>query len=271
MRARTARLAAISVLALGILFGAAPVASADHHLVKVREFSIGAMGTNDSFIELQMYEAGQNFMTGKSVQIFDAAGTDSTECFLSGPIPPNDESQRTVLIAEGVAGADYSAPTGVCGGLDDVLEGEAAGGALCFNTTTDPAGTTDCVSWGTFSGEMLLPSPAGTPITGPLVAGTAYRRPITGGSCATALDAADDTNNSATDFAAVMPPGPTPNSATPGETVCTPPPVTTGPPAVPSAGTPGKKKRVRRCKKKPSRNSVFVAKKKRCKRKRRGS
>ncbi len=70
--------------------------------------------------------------------------------------------------------------------------------------------------------------------------------------CATALDAADDTNNSAADFT-VGTGNPRNNAATPTETPC---PTTT-------STTPTKKK----CKKKEEAPPAYSAKKKKCKKK----
>jgi hypothetical protein len=90
----------------------------------------------------------------------------------------------------------------------------------------------------------------------------ALRRSISAG-CPTALEASDDTNNSAADFA-VTSPNPRPNSVAPTETTCgttTPP---TGYPTQPSGtGAATKKKK---CKKKKHRSAA--AAKKKCKKKR---
>ena len=67
----------------------------------------------------------------------------------------------------------------------------------------------DCVAWGNFSGGAALQTAtgtsAGTPVSpGGITAGKAIRRSIAPG-CPTLLEAADDSNDSATDFAEVNP------------------------------------------------------------------
>jgi hypothetical protein len=96
-------------------------------------------------------------------------------------------------------------------------------GAICFEAIP-----VDCVSWGgaSFIGANNLPddtTPSGSTMPTGLLA---LRRNITA-NCATALDAADDTNNANADFA-LLGASPTPNSATPVESLCAAsnPPVT---------------------------------------------
>src|SRR5215207_4887991 len=60
--------------ALGLLIAliAAPRAQGEFHLIKIREIA-GEQGTsNQSYIELQMYEAGQNQVAGHEVTFWDA-------------------------------------------------------------------------------------------------------------------------------------------------------------------------------------------------------
>lgn len=265
MSARTIRLITTSALALGILFGVASPAQADFHLMKIREVSGETAGSNLSYVELQMYEGGQNLVSGHNITIWDAdalvlgmpvpVGT----LPLSGANPPNSGTQRTILIGDtAVTGRDFTLD------LTPYFDNTAGmnvtpAGAVCFEAIP-----VDCVSWGggAFTGAANLPDGA-TPFGIALPVATALKRNI-GANRPNCLDPGDDTNNSAADFSNVTR-DPTPNSTAPVETGCTP---AVTPPTVPSAGTPGKKKRVRRCKKKPSKNSAFAAKKKRCKKKR---
>lgn len=270
MRARTIRLITTSAVALGFLLASVPAAQGDFHLMKIREVSGETAGSNLSYIELQMYEAGQNLVSGHNIKIFDAdafqlGSPDGSIATipLVGPNPPFSETQRTVLIGDAaVAGRDFTLD------LTPFFDNTAGmnvtpAGAVCFEAIP-----VDCVSWGggAFTGAANLPDGA-TPFGTALPVATALKRNI-GANRPNCLDAADDTNNSATDFANVAR-DPTPNGTAPVETGCTP--AVTPPPAVPSAGTPGKKKRVRRCKKKPSKNSASIAKKKPCKKKRKRS
>jgi hypothetical protein len=100
----------------------------------------------------------------------------------------------------------------------------------------------------------------------------ALRRTISAG-CPTALEASDDTNNSAADFS-VTTPNPRKNSVAPTEMTCTTG-APTGSPAQPSAPSRAKKKKCK--KRKPSAgsgtggavgNSPAYAAKKKCKKKR---
>jgi hypothetical protein len=176
-----------------------------------------------------------------------------------GPVS-NGEDQRTVLIGDtAVAGADF-----VEGSLNNLT---ASGGAVCF--MVDPAFNTavDCVSWGNFTpvgfpaapgGSIGNPeSPAGIP------AGNSIVRSIAGGACATALEEADDTGDSANDFAPSATPSPTSNAGF-GGTPCAPPTTLTPPGNPASPINPAGNVRKRKCK--PS-NRAAAAKKKKCKKK----
>jgi hypothetical protein len=125
----------------------------------------------------------------------------------------------------------------------------AAGGAVCFNEANLGVGGIDCVSWGNFTGvtSSLSGNPA-VPGTG-IGADQSLIRGITRG-CATALDAADDSDNSAGDFA-IAPAIGRPNAGTPTEKLC----------------TPVKKKKKKKCKKKAKKKSASSAAKKKCKKK----
>ena len=101
--------------------------------------------------------------------------------------------------------------------LDNTVGGNLmAAGAICYEGIP-----VDCVSWGgsNFTGASRLPdqtTPNGSTMPTGLLA---LRRNIGGGTCATALDSADDTNNAAADFSLVGA-NPRPNGATPTETLC---------------------------------------------------
>jgi hypothetical protein len=171
-----------------------------------------------------------------------------------GANPTNGQNQRTVLIGDtDVTGRDYTVDFTPY--LDTTSGGNvAAAGAACFEAIP-----VDCVSWGggAFSGAVNLPDNT-QPIDGPLGVGVlSFRRTITGGSCATALDAADDTNNAANDFATVGS-DPTPNSATPTEVLCT----NNG-----NGNGNGTTKKKKKCKKKKRKGKAGASAKKKCKKK----
>ena len=152
-----------------------------------------------------MFSAGQNLVGGHYVITYDG-GNSAMSTFQFPSIVANAASQATILVANdaSVTGADFIAP----GGLNVVN----TNGAVCFVNTTVPLVGIDCVDWGPAMGGTL-PSPAGTPIPTGLGDNESFSRSLARG-CATALDTADDTNNSSVDFALATP-SPRPNSVAP--------------------------------------------------------
>jgi hypothetical protein len=207
MRVRRLVMAGIAAAVLVLSMPAA--ASAAFHLIMVREVFAG--GTDSDFIEVQMPSAGENFIAGHEIDVYNAAG------MLVDTITPNaaagsGQNQRTILFGDtGVQAAFGVAPDFVDAGL--ALN--PVGGAVCWREGAPP----DCVAWGSFSGTGL-PSPAGSPVSpGGIPDGMSITRSIARG-CSTLLERnADDTNNSAADFA-VTAPTPRPNSAPPTEMPC---------------------------------------------------
>jgi len=177
-------------------------AQASFHLMKIRE--IHPDSAQADYIELQMTEVGQNLIAGQTLTTYMANGM----AFDSLTFPSNvafSESQRTILVSTGD-------PIGVTPDFaigPNILSGA---GAVCFSNI-------DCVSYGNFLGAALLPSPTGSPAApGGLSFGQTLERSIAGG-CPTLLEQADDTNDSATDFA-LSTPSPRNNSTTPTEKEC---------------------------------------------------
>jgi hypothetical protein len=158
------------------------------------------------YVELQMWNSGQNFVGGHTLRTYDSGGT-PTATVLPADVP-SGANQSTVLVAtpqaEARFGVTADAPLSSSGQLDP------AGGAVCWEEI-------DCVAWGNFAGS--LPSPVGTPAAaGGIPDEMALRRTIAPG-CATLLESTDDRDNSALDFSAVFP-DPRPNSVTPSEHAC---------------------------------------------------
>jgi hypothetical protein len=213
-RSRTARVAVMTGLALaGAAFAAAP-AQAAFHFMKVREVFPGTSGAshNDAFVELQMFAPGQNFVSGHEITTHSADGDPTGPPIVMPFDVPNGENQRTVLIGDtAVPDADFTEGT-----LNTRLL--VTGGAVCFPDAEPP----DCVSWGIFFNNAALPAPgSGTPIAaGGIPDGSSIERSIAP-NCPTLLEAADDTNNSATDFA-IAAPSPRNNATAPTETACGP-------------------------------------------------
>jgi hypothetical protein len=192
-----ARRLTLIALSIAVLAGlAAAPAQASFHLMKIREVFAGP---GSAYVELQMYASGQNFVAGHSVRVYDGEGNE-----VAVPFPANvarGDSQSTLLVATAGTAADAVLPDGAI---------KAAGGAVCFDDL-------DCVSWGNFTGALKIAGPAGTPAPA-IPDGLALQRMI-GRGCATALDSADDSNDSAADFIAA-PPAPRPNSVAPPEQLC---------------------------------------------------
>jgi hypothetical protein len=188
-------------------------AQADHHLMMIREFFPGtAAVANDSFLELQMYAPGQQFVNGHQIHVYPAgSGAAAVFEFAPMPVPANGGSQRTVL-ARGAAGP--------AGDFTENLDGmgsplSPAGGALCF-VSTGGFGTIDCVEWGTGNSTV----DAGTPVLpGGIPDGSSIERSIDRG-CSTLLDLPDDTDDSSADFARLATPTPRANATAPTEHAC---------------------------------------------------
>jgi hypothetical protein len=262
------RLKLIGVLAIAVFTASLAVASsasASYHLMKIRSIFRGPTGSpSGAWVELQMYAAGQNFVGGHQIRIYTATATT-----FSGFTLPSDaasgENQRRILIGDSSA---PGSPDFTVAGIGTSLTNLAAGGAACWDVV-------DCVSWGNFTGNALLPSSAGTPIAGGLSGSTVSTRSI-GANCPTALDAADDTDNSSVDFGFAVGYMPRNNTLAPMETLCSssgPPPVTPSP----APSTTKKKKKCKRHKRSSSTpgsgsgtttNPPAYAAKKKCKKKR---
>jgi hypothetical protein len=190
-------------LVLG-LFAAVP-AQASFHIMQIREYFTGNFGAafNDSYVELQMYAAGQNLVGGHTLTVYDHNGT-ATSTVFSGNVA-NGQNQATILIGDmSISGSSDFTNTAI-----STIQ-TTGGGAICWENI-------DCVSIGTGPGPAVLPSPAGPPA--PFTPdGMALRRTIARG-CPTLLDAPDDTNNSAADFSLTTP-LPRNNAAPITETPC---------------------------------------------------
>ncbi len=200
------------LIATAAVLALAGSASATFHDMRIRAVFKGP--ADASFIELQMLSDGQNQLDGKTVDLYDQAGaalgggsTLLANSGINGPII--GQSQRTVLIGDSATAGN---PDFVNGNLYGILDANP-GGAVCFEDV-------DCVAWGNFAGP--LPSPDADPLD-TLSASMVSHRTL-GRGCATALDAADDSNNSAADFLFGFFP-PRNNTVAPTETLCPPPPV----------------------------------------------
>jgi len=208
------RLATSALAALAAALVWAPSAQATFHLMKIREVYPGsAAHPSSGYVELQMYAAGQSFVAGRALTVYNAAGT-ATGTFTFSSDVANAANQQTILIGDsGVQSAFGVAPDLSVAGIGI----SPAGGAACW------AGSIDCVSWGNFAGTT--PSASGSPADpSGIPDGKALRRTIEPG-CPTLLEEGDDTNASATDFSDATP-SPRDNSSPIVEAPCTGPATT---------------------------------------------
>ena len=208
------RICRLGVAALVSLLACAAFASsafATFHLMGVREVKPSSSNSaQDGYVELQMYEPGQTEVQNSYITIYDSGGTQVGANHVPLQVT-NGDLDSTVLVAEANPILGVTPDT-----VDDTLNIPRTGGAACWAVASPP----DCVSWGTFTGDMMLPSTAGAPAPAP-AAGQALSRDITA-NCSHLYEFLDDTNDSAADFDAVTP-NPRPNSVLPTETECVPP------------------------------------------------
>lgn len=212
----------VVVLLLAVLFALwlAASAQASFHLMKVREVYPAG---DASYVELQMFSAGEYLVAGHRLVVYNANGSVANEFSLPSNVSAGSPNNSTVLITDsGYAAAFPSGPT--ADELDANLNLSAAAGAVCWVDGSPP----DCVSWGSFTGPFPSQVPAltaGSPAS-PLgvTAGKALRRSIAGG-CSTLLESADDTDDSATDFSEQTP-NPRANGGPVTEHTCMPPTAT---------------------------------------------
>ena len=188
-RARRRALVAIAACAL-VALAVPGVASADNHLVKLRELYAGSStAPGDEYVELQLYENGENLFSQPGVHLDLYGPTGTVTSFDPSTDVPNRQSQRRALFATAGAQtafnktADYTLPVG-----DHIADNA---GAVCYVSAT--AGFLDCVSWGSFSGSLPSPTHGNfNPMSG-IPDGEAIDRSIKRG-CETLLEGSDDTN-----------------------------------------------------------------------------
>jgi hypothetical protein len=200
-------------MALVSLSMASP-AAATFHLIKVREVFAGS--NDNSYVELQMFAAGQSFLSGHSMTVYGPTGTLLHSSSFASTVT-NSANQQTVLIGDTRVQEAFGVAPDL---VDSALSIAGGGGAACWNAGGIPA---DCVAWGNFSGAATLQTATGTSVGSPvspagITAGKAIRRTIEPG-CPTLLEESDDSNNSATDFSEVAP-APRNNSSAITETTC---------------------------------------------------
>lgn len=199
----------------------ASTANATYHQNLIRE--VHETGADGDYVVLQAYAAGQNLLATKRVVTYDGGGGVLSSVILNNV--PNGANQATVLVGDvGVAGADAT---------DATFNVVNTGGTVCFteNAAAPPFTGIDCVAYQNVGGvpAMFPPvppaSPYGNPVSlgGPNLDGKSLLRSI-GRGCATLLEAADDTNDSASDFVVTTATNPRNNASPITETTCPNPP-----------------------------------------------
>jgi hypothetical protein len=185
MKARSA-LVVICLIAIGLGSTTAP-AGAAFHLTKVTEVFAGQLlQPNADFVELQMYQSGQVVLNSHKLSLYAANGS-ATECTIPQNVP-NGANQAHILFATAEAQtafgtADFTIPAPLI---------DPAGGAVCFGLGVD------CVTWGSFSGSVTDDKGAVTNPEAAIPSDQSIHRSLGADAM---LQATDDTNNSANDFA----------------------------------------------------------------------
>jgi hypothetical protein len=179
--------------------------------------------------------AGEYQVGGHHLVTYNANGTVADDFTMPSNVSPTSRSNARILItAPGYAAAFPTGPA--TNEADASMNLSPSGGAVCWVEGSPP----DCVAWGNFTGPLPAHTPplvVGSPASpAGVTAGKALRRSITP-NCATILEEADDTDNSATDFSEQTP-NPRDNASPITETDCvTPEAVIDSKPANPTKST----------------------------------
>lgn len=146
-----------SILAFFVLIVPAPPALATFHLVSISRVYPGSLAHPDSsFIELQMYDEGQNFVGNHAIVLLDSAGSPIGTFTFPSDLPGNGANQQTMLVGDDGVEAAFGVKPDL---VDSGFNLSASGGAACW------AESIDCVSWGDFEGST--PSRRGSRPTAP--------------------------------------------------------------------------------------------------------
>ncbi|HEX2030426.1 MAG TPA: hypothetical protein VHL78_03355 [Actinomycetota bacterium] len=195
MPLHASRIALVVAVAGSSLAAGTTTAGATSDQIRIREVFAGVAGAPTAqFVELQSSAPLQNQVGGKQIRVFDASGALVDTFTFAAPVPVLLD-QSTVLVATPAAESFF--------GVEADLEMDAAaigrgGGKLCY---FDPAAgrAIDCLAWGSYAGSA---AGVGAPFNAAegFPAGAAVERSVSGGTDPTALDASDDTDESAADF-----------------------------------------------------------------------
>jgi cysteine-rich repeat protein len=198
-----------AVALIAALASPAASAPATFHLMSIKEVYAGSDAAPDAhYVVLQMYAAGQQFVAGTQVRVYDPA--DQLVGTFTFPVNlGNGADQATILIATTQAQMFFAVPPDLV--MTPVIP--RLGGKACF-LGPGGVGVVDCVAWGGYAGPA---ADVGTPFNSPvgLMRGVAMRRRLDVCGLPSTLDMCDDTGNSANDFLAAVP-GPRNNGGVSG-------------------------------------------------------
>src|SRR5262249_3500102 len=140
----------LGVLAGLALAGVPTRASASFHFMKIVEVFAGTTAQPTAqYVMLQMYAPGQNFVGGQAITVFDAGGALRGTFTFPAKLPKGGSLATTLTATQAAAGL-----FGVSADLPMTAVIPAGGGAVCY-------GFVDCVAWGTFLAQNVLPVPPG--------------------------------------------------------------------------------------------------------------
>src|SRR3954462_579036 len=98
---RRARLVLGMLLSYFVLMIPAPWAQATFHEVLISQLYPGsAAAPQSSFLELQMYSPGQNFVKNHSITVYGAGGTSIGTFVFPDDLPGNGVDQQTMLVGD---------------------------------------------------------------------------------------------------------------------------------------------------------------------------
>ena len=241
MGTRRKMFGAVFGTALIALLVSAGSASASFHLIKIRSI-FRSPSASGAFIELQMYADGQNLVGGHTIRVCPPNGIICSVFVLPSNVA-NAQNQRRILVGDSTAPGlpDFTLP-----GLGTSLTNSPP--------EVPPAGTRSIASPGARSrGRRICPAPPGPQSRAASAAQWSASATSLAG-CPTALDEADDTNNSAADFGFAVGYPLHNNSVTPSEVLCPPTPMPTT-----------TKTKTKKCKKHKKKKSGAYSAKKKCK------
>jgi hypothetical protein len=207
----------LPLLASFIVLALATPAKATFHEISIREVYPGG-SSNASYVELQMWAGGQQFVGGHHLVAYNADGSVNEDFAFSSGVA-SGANQATILVTDTEYPVIFDERP-AADASDAGLNLSPAGGAVCWIEGSPP----DCVAWGNFTGPLPAHVPqlnAGGPASpAGVTAGKALRRSIAKG-CATLLDPppTDDSDDSATDFSE-QEPNPRNNATPPTEMAC---------------------------------------------------